>query len=194
MNRPGEVSILRELFVDFRDSGWDNADLRELFLMSNFFRQAEWFRIYESLRNQNSKYCIGTTSELTLEALELLQNNSGLLRGNLLIVDGFYEFTPVQKKILKILTQHFDEVIVSLTIGKEHAAYNYCPDLTGFVGEGEITRKERQSTKKVCFEKIQSNLFNTPLVDTFWRDIYKQVEWKNQWDKFSVKVLQCRSQ
>ncbi|MCK4689825.1 MAG: hypothetical protein KAT41_05990, partial [Candidatus Marinimicrobia bacterium] len=77
VNRPGVVSILRELFVDFRDSGWNSADLRELFLKANLFRQAEWFRIYESLRNQNSKYCIGTTSELTLEALELLQNNSG---------------------------------------------------------------------------------------------------------------------
>ena len=191
VNRPGVVSILRELFVDFRDSGWVNADLRELFLKANLFRQAEWFKIYESLRNQNSKYCIGTTSELTLEALELLQNNSGLLRGNLLIVDGFYEFTPVQKKILKILTQHFDEVIVSLTNDKEHYVYNCIQDLTGFVGEGEITQKERQSAKKVCFEKIQSNLFNIPLVDTLWKDIYKPAEWKNQWDKFSVKVLKC---
>ncbi len=191
VNRPGMVSILTDLFVDFRDSGWDGDDLRDLFLKANLFQHAEWFRIYENLRNQNNKYCIGTTSELMLKAFELLQSNLGLLSGNLLIVDGFYEFTPIQKKILRILTHRFDEVIVSLTNDKEHSAYKYCPDLTGIVGEGEIIRKERQKAKKVCFEKIQSNLFNTLLFNTLWKDIYKPDEWDNQWDKSSVKILQC---
>ncbi len=191
VKRPGMVSILRDLFVDFRDSGWEGADLRNLFLNTNLFQHAELFRIYENLSNQNNKYCIGTTSELLLKAFELLQSNSCILSGNLLIVDGFYEFTPIQKKILGILTQHFDEVIVSLTNDKEHSAYNYCSDLTGIVGKGEVIRRERKRAKKVCFEKIQSNLFNTRLFNTLWKDIYKPDKWDNQWDKSSVKILQC---
>lgn len=193
LTKPGIVSLLQEIFNDFRNCGREIDRLMDLFQQDKFSRSINWLDIYVRLREIQSEYNIGTTSEQILRAVEILSNNYDLLQGKLLIVDGFYEFIPIQTKFLRLLADNFESVIVSLTYSEGHSAYSYCSDLAGFLDNGKTITASRHPAAVIDMEVIQSNLFNCHPGKTIRKETELFPEWINNWKDASVKILQCPS-
>ena len=63
------------------------------------------------------------TTEETLDVLRRLLAKSKLIKGSVLIFDGFTGFTPIQNRLIQELMLLSEETIVSLTLGGEEDPY-----------------------------------------------------------------------
>ncbi|MEY8516035.1 PD-(D/E)XK nuclease family protein [Lachnospiraceae bacterium 29-84] len=63
------------------------------------------------------------TSEELLEVLARVASQSGILKGSVLVLDGFTGFTPVQSYLLEALLRVTEEVIVTVTLDRREDPY-----------------------------------------------------------------------
>ncbi|GEM_PF-532955 len=185
---PGMVNLLQNLFADLRESGLSNQELSNLCSQFFQFPLKSYLNYYFHLRAFCKQTASGPASELLCQALESVENNQ-LPRRDLLIVDGFYEFTPLQICLLQQLLTFYEEVYFSETNHPEHPVYQVCQKFPVFFGEGTRLELDR-SPESTFFIDVQKFLFSNPLPPDV-KVIPNPVEWNNNWDKTALKIVRC---
>lgn len=187
---PGMVNLLQNLFADLRESGLSNQELNNLCSQYDQFPLKPHLNYYFQLRAYCKQTASGPASELLCQALESVQTNQ-LPRRDLLVVDGFYEFTPLQIHLLQQLLTFYEEVYFSETNHPEHPIYQDCQKFPLFFGEGTRLELDRPP-EPTFFTYIQKFLFSNPLPPDV-KIIPNPVEWRNNWDKTALKIVRCAS-
>lgn len=187
----GTVSLLQKMFADFRETGIDDKEMFSLLGKLGNDRITNWFHIYEDIRRQSEENRRVTSSELILRAYECLKNRESLLNGDLLIVDGFYEFTPIQRKILMKLSNSFREILITAVYEPSHDVYRYCRNSTAFLGDVNVINKT--ISKPSAFDSIQMNLFKEGCTLSLPDELVEPSEFSNTWDDTNLKIVECPS-
>lgn len=95
------------------------------------------------------------TTEETLDVLRASLHKSKILKGSVIVFDGFTGFTPIQNRLIQELMELCDETIVTVTIGEQedpytmdgeqklfHLSKKTVADLTRLAKESGVERKE----------------------------------------------------
>ena len=185
----GYIQILQSIFNDFRESGLTSAELDKLALSSGEPQMRAWVSHFNRMRRNYRQNGAGPSGELLVLALELLQNQPPTDWGELLVIDGFYEFTPIQYKILQSLTASFPGIICTSLTNSSQTVYDYCRNRPGLLGAGVTLVLSAKPTGVEWSEVIRTNLFRD-ILNGNQSESNTQSKWKNEWH-FPLKVVQC---
>lgn len=102
--------------------------------------------LYREFMNYiESKYI---TTEETLDVLAAMIPKSELLRGSVIVLDGFTGFTPVQYRVLEQLLLCADQVMVTLLLGREENPYEIGEKSSLFY----LSKKTIADLRKIAFD------------------------------------------
>ncbi|MCL5774566.1 MAG: hypothetical protein M1536_09380 [Firmicutes bacterium] len=78
------------------------------------------FFLYDAYQNNLKKFSLKDNADLAAEAVELIAGNPAVFPDvEELIIDGFYEFTPVQWKMIKLLKSFVSKTTITLSVDEE---------------------------------------------------------------------------
>lgn len=83
------------------------------------------------------------TTEETLELLTRAVEKSEIIRGSIVVFDGFTGFTPIQNRLIQKLLELTDRVIVSITIDMKQNPFQ-------ITGEQELFFLSKKTVKDLC--------------------------------------------
>ncbi len=188
----GYIQILQDIFKDFRESGLTLAELELLAKNSGERELIEWVRLFNKLRQNYRRSSAGPSGESLTIALEILKNKFKSNLGELLIIDGFYEFTPIQHKILQALTPLFTKTICTSIFDSSHPIYEYCQNRPGWLGSGETVMLSERTISSDPLRFLNSKLFKELIKHDNFTPPNAVSNWKNEWNT-PVKIVQCPS-
>jgi len=187
---PGYIQILQNIFDDFRESGLTSAELESLAKNSGEQELTEWVRLFNKLQQTYRRDNAGPSGESLVIALELLKNKPKSNLGELLVIDGFYEFTPIQYKILQALTPFFSKTICTSIYDPSHPIYEYCQNRPGLLGSGETVTLPVRTISSDPLKSLNSSLFKEIIKPDDSATLNTVSKWKNEWNA-PVKIVQC---
>ena len=117
LNRTGYVHEVKSVLSEFMQYGIGPKELETLTEYANgrgglYHKLQDLGVIYQGFREYMEKGYVTAEETLGLLAERLFQ--SRLVRGAVVAVDGFVDFTPVQKRVLRALMERAQEVIVTV--------------------------------------------------------------------------------
>ncbi|MBE5882474.1 MAG: helicase-exonuclease AddAB subunit AddB [Lachnospiraceae bacterium] len=143
VKRPGYIHEVKSMISEFYQYDIREKDMEEM------IAQAQGKGAL-SLKMQDLKTLYGgfaqyirdkyITTEESLDELCGMIPRSGLLRGSVIVFDGFTGFTPVQNRVLRKLMQVADEVIVTLCADGEDDIVHSCEEQKLFALSGKTYR------------------------------------------------------
>ena len=115
---PGFIAMLRDYFAELKRA----LVFPDIFL--SLYKEdaslAEIGRLYLAYQAQLQKHDRADPEGVGWLAVETLENNAGLLsEWGLIVIDGFDSFTPVQERLLKLVSQQVDQLVITLPGEKE---------------------------------------------------------------------------
>jgi len=187
---PGYIQILTTIFNDLRESGVAAEQLLALAGKSDNPDFLVWAKLFNAMRQKYRRQAAGPSGEMLVLAAELLQNPPAMVRGELLIIDGFYEFTPLQRQIITNLAQSYTTTICTSITDPKHTVYNYCRNKPGLFGSGTTTTLAAPDSSLTPVTTLCQSLFNgNPLRDE--KHLLGQSNWENAWAAECLKIVQC---
>lgn len=187
---PGYIQILTTIFNDLREGGLAAEQLVDLAAKSNNPDFPEWVKLFNAMRQKYRRQAAGPSGELLVFAAELLHNPPATVRGELLVIDGFYEFTPLQRQIIKNLAQSYTTTICTSITDSKQAVYNYCRNTPGLFGAGDTITLTANVRPPASIITLCQNLFDgRPLKDE--KHSLSQSNWNNDWTAECLKIVQC---
>jgi ATP-dependent helicase/nuclease subunit B len=187
---PGYLQILQTIFGDLRESGLSAERLAGLFNGQENDEIKDWLGLFHALRKKYRSQSVGPKGESLVLALEILQNRPSDARGELLVVDGFYEFTPIQRQIVENLAESFTVTICTSVTDPTNPVYDYCRNRPGLLGKGDTVILPPPPNISDRISLLRNELFkNNPSPDA--RLSFPQSAWQNEWSGSVVKIVQC---
>lgn len=185
--QPGLVHWLQKLFTEWRETGLTETELQTICQTKHYPALDNYLKIYTEFRSRCRQTASGSVAELILQALEALQTQSGVQR-DLLIVDGFYEFNPLQAKLLQAALREFKEIYLANGFFPAQAVYHYGQDFSTLFGPGKVL--DFPLKLKNLFTFNQQALFATPQ-PVNPANLPKPAPWRNEWSDSQIKVVRC---
>jgi len=186
----GHIQLLQGIFSDFRNSGLTQSGLEKLADHAENPAFSEWIEIYRRLRQIYWQNCAGPAGELLAIALERLQDQPECVSGDLLVIDGFYEFTPIQRDILNVLSSTFKRTICTVVADPTQPVYKYCRNQPGLFGPGELIHIPARVSENGWTEAFRGKLFSGEIRLSNQLRVISQTGWKNDWSAARVKIVQ----
>ncbi len=186
---PGCITLLQEIFDNFRNTGLDANALRQLFRRQKFGRALAYLDLFEELERQYAQKRIGTTTHSLALALQTLQDDPPDFEGDCLFVDGFYEMVPLQTTLLRHISQYYRQTIIGIIDHPDHPVYSYCKDLWPELGQDNSESAIENSDQNDALGRIRQQLFRVPPVDT--EALHFDRSWKNLRQMQGLAVLRC---
>jgi len=186
--RAGTVALLQKTFAEIRNSGLKNDEIQALVRSLNEPSVTGWLDIYDKIRQKAKISRRLNADEQILCAWEMLNDRPDILNGDLLLIDGFYEFTPIQIKIVKKLTDRFSQTFITFPSDKEHAVYSYVRNQIVRFDNSKTIEIQRKPNKSPVLESIRTGSFSDGGHTTILR---KPANWINDWKNCEIKVVQC---
>ncbi len=126
LNRQGYIHEVKSAISEFMQYGIGTEDVKKLAEFSERRGAlSQKLRDLEKLYKGFLDYIRGSfiTTEETLDVLYRMLGESELLKGSVVVFDGFTGFTPIQNRVISGLMQICPEVIVTLTMGEGEDPY-----------------------------------------------------------------------
>ena len=126
IRKPGYISEVKSALSEFMQYGIGTKDVEKLCEYASkrnvlAYKLKDLHLLYEGFLNYiNERYI---TTEETLDILRKVLPRSKVVRGSVIVFDGFTGFTPVQYNVIQELMMQAQEVIVTVTMGVEENAY-----------------------------------------------------------------------
>lgn len=122
---PGTVESVGSVIGEIKRAGMNPVLLRELISTGQPQpRDLDIAAIYEAYQQALDEHRLMDADEATASALHILQSRpdlpSSLAQTTTLFIDGFFDFTPIQKNLLRYLIERIPEVMVNLTYDPRH--------------------------------------------------------------------------
>ncbi|HCL00134.1 MAG TPA: hypothetical protein DHW42_08545 [Candidatus Marinimicrobia bacterium] len=133
-----------------------------------------------------------SSSTILQLANSILEEKGRLPVGNLLVVDGFYEYNPVQKSFLKNLIPLYNRVFIyTPDRTTSHPVFNYLQP---------INEEVECNSEIVISPALKSMTFFNHLADSTFRNQFKKTKslsdrvpilHDNNWEIFDAKIVRC---
>jgi len=126
IRRPGYISEVKSALSEFMQYGLGTKDVEKLCAYAAkrnalAYKLKDLHLLYEGFLNYiNERYI---TTEETLDILRRMLSRSKVVKGSVIVFDGFTGFTPVQYNVIQELMLQAQEVIVTVTMGAREDAY-----------------------------------------------------------------------
>jgi len=187
-----QATLIQNIIAEFRQGGMMDVELSALIRHRPDPVLESGLKIYQQIRQQSREIGGVVPDESLLLAAETLSSNVPFEKREVLIIDGFYEYTGVQRRILKDLTRFYDEIICTITFANL-PPYDYLVDLTGWLGKGRVIETGPSRTFDSVQKTISASLFNFSLLpEKPAEEKYVPVNtWLNQWSRVAIKIVQC---
>lgn len=151
LSKTGYVHEVKSALSEFMQYG---VGIRELEELTEFSRKRG--QLYHKLKDLQVVYRgfldfihdRFLTVEESLEVLASILPGSELIRGSVIVLDGFTGFTPVQNRVIGRLLELAAEVVVTVTIDAHSLALKGCKEQELFA----MSRKMMQSMEKLAEE------------------------------------------
>lgn len=116
LNRPGYIHEVKSAISEFMQYGIDEKKLEELAAFAGkrgslHYKLKDLEVLYRGFREYTKEKFV--TTEETMEQLARKLYSSDLVKGAVIVIDGFTGFTPVQNQVLRALLECSEEMIVS---------------------------------------------------------------------------------
>ena len=121
--RPGSLSLILKIVTELRESGCSINPLKDIARTCSDI--APYVECLNSLFNVASERRLASSPTLLMLFAEHLKNGQYIPFGDRLVVAGFYEFNPVQRKILNSLFDRYPETTLYLPENTGHPALQY---------------------------------------------------------------------
>ncbi|MCK4641153.1 MAG: hypothetical protein KAU06_07440, partial [Candidatus Marinimicrobia bacterium] len=189
--KPRSLALLQQILIDLRESGFSISQLESLSKNISYPHFTSYLSILRYLEQYSVKKRIATTVQLLHQACDILECQKVEHMGDLLVVDGFYEFNPVQKRMLKRLVQKYDRVVIYAPGENDHPTLEYLDP---------ISRMFDDFSCVITVLRDQTPTYFNELAGSFFRNTFKPersfqertpVEWKNNYDSRNVKIVRC---
>ena len=126
IRKPGYISEVKSALSEFMQYGLGTKEVEKLCEYAAkrnalAFKLKDLHLLYDGfLKYINERYI---TTEETLDLLRKVLPRSKVVKGSVIVFDGFTGFTPVQYNVIQELMLQAREVIVTVTMGVEENAY-----------------------------------------------------------------------
>lgn len=126
IRKPGYISEVKSALSEFMQYGIGIKEVEKLCEYASkrnvlAYKLKDLHLLYEGFLNYiNDRYI---TTEETLDILRKVLPRSKVVKGSVIVFDGFTGFTPVQYNVIQELMLQAQEIIVTVTMGVEENAY-----------------------------------------------------------------------
>lgn len=150
INKFGYISEVKSLISEFEQYDISTDLLKEMIDNTDeksilSYKLEDVKIIFDEFKKyKESRYI---TSQEQLDRLTQVVQDSAILKGSVVIFDGFTGFTPVQYRLIKALLDVSDEVMVTVTIDQENLKSQYKDNYELFATSKETIYKLRNLAK-----------------------------------------------
>lgn len=166
LHKQGYIHEVKSAISEFMQYGISTQDLEELIAFSGgkkllAGKLEDLGRIYERFQDYIQDHFV--TAEETLDILRRNLAKSELIKGSVVVLDGFTGFTPIQYRLLQEMAGLCEDMIITLVCGEETSPYRL---------EGEqklfyLTQKTVHDLEKIA---AQANIDRDRREDVFLQD------------------------
>ncbi len=126
IRKPGYISEVKSALSEFMQYGLGTKDVEKLCAYASkrnalAYKLKDLHLLYEHFLNYINERFI--TTEETLDLLRKVLPKSRVVKGSVIVFDGFTGFTPVQYNVIQELMVQAQEVIVTVTLDTRENAY-----------------------------------------------------------------------
>ena len=146
LNKIGYIHEVKSAISEFMQYGLGVSQVGELAEFAKgrgalFYKLKDLEVIYQGFTDYIQKRFI--TTEETLELLTRAVSKSRIIRGSVMVFDGFTGFTPIQYRLIQELLRLTERVIVSITIDTREDPFR-------MGGEQELFYLSKKTVKDLC--------------------------------------------
>lgn len=128
LRKPGYISEMKSILSEFAQYEIDAETLEEMLRKAEkhpnlYYKLCDIQTIHSSFCDYLSERYI--TGEEMLDVLALAIPQSKMLKGSVIVLDGFTGFTPIQNKLLRELLSVCDKVMVTITMDSKENPFVY---------------------------------------------------------------------
>ncbi|RMG53936.1 MAG: hypothetical protein D6723_06215 [Acidobacteria bacterium] len=123
---PGTIESVGQLIGELKRAGMPPSEFRQFISATSRPRPRDLdiAAIYEAYQRELDDRALMDADEATYRALEVLRSRPDLPpwleTTEVLFIDGFFDFTPIQKHLLRYLIERIPEAIINLTYDPRH--------------------------------------------------------------------------
>jgi len=160
---PGFTKEIKSVISELYSYGINLEDIKKIKDMDfdNVYikgKLSDIYTIFEAFKLRIEEKYI-TNEEILLKLCENIKN-SDIIKNSEFVFDGFTGFTPIQNKVLKLLTEYSKKIDITVTI-----PLSECEDM-GSMGFSKIKEQELFNMSKTMINKIYSiNAENNMLIN-----------------------------
>lgn len=185
--QPGRVTLVQQLFSEWRESGLDSSELQALCSSQDLDHLNLYLNVYSQMRRDCWAINRGAPADILVQAKEILKGQSPY-HGDVLSIDGFYEFNPLQVQLLQALIPRFDTIYFTCNYLESHPVYRYSQNFPLLFGAGEVV--EFAPSPRNYFTQIQTGLFTNPIPSNP-ESLPLPTIWQNRWSDVQLKIVRC---
>lgn len=185
IRKPGYISEVKSALSEFMQYGLGTKDVEKLCAFASrrnalAYKLKDLHLLYESFLNYiNERYI---TTEETLDLLRKALPRSRVVKGSVIVFDGFTGFTPIQYSVIQELMVQAQEVIVTVTMDAREDAYvqdgeqklfhlskKTVHDLDRLCKEAGVTRREDE----IIADDVVYRYRNNPGLSHLERELFR---------------------
>ena len=183
----GSITLLRQVLADLRESGYTQAELVSIVNRTKDSRLRNFVAILDYLRS----FPIATTDSIMQLACEALEPPASERLGSNLVISGFYEFNPLQKRLLRNLMPRYERVLLFFLDRKLHPVMNYLAPPESYFGEVKIHKVIPKSSEDSFFAVLADSFFRNQMRVNCALQEREPREWQNCWSHPRLKLVRC---
>ncbi len=158
LHKQGYIHEVKSAISEFMQYGISPSDMPELIRHAEgrgalVHKLKDLAALYQGFKDYIQGKFI--TTEETLDVLRRSLSKSGLIRGSVVVFDGFTGFTPIQNRVIQEIIRLSGETIVSLTLGAGEDPYRVDGEQKLFYLTKKTVRDLEKLAKEVDAERGQ---------------------------------------
>lgn len=151
LHRQGYIHEVKSALSEFMQYGITPADMPQFMKCASgrgalLYKLQDLTTLYQGFLDYIHDKFI--TTEETLSVLRRSLAHSGLIRGSVVVFDGFTGFTPIQNRVIQEIMTLAEETVISLTLGLKEDPYTPDPEQKLFY----LTKKTVKDLEKLAKE------------------------------------------
>ena len=183
----GSITFLQQVLADLRESGYTQAELVKVVNRTMDSRLRNFGAILDYLRS----FPIATTDSIMQLACESLEPQAPERLGSNLVISGFYEFNPLQKRLLKNLMQRYERVLLFMLDRELHPVMNYLAPPESYFGEVKVNQVMLKNSTDSFFAVLADSFFRNQMKVNCALQEREPYEWQNCWSHLRLKLVRC---
>ncbi len=189
--KPGSLALIGQILTELQESGLTNPELTELFKKDNSDLLANYIPALQHLMSIAEDKHLASASTLLCLANDALDKKRFDSPANYLIVDGFYEFNPIQRRLLQNLIDCYKQVTLYYPGFDDHPALAFLNPVDTVLKNRDLRIFSIDKTPPNFFNKLSETFFRNLPTDTTPNSTPDPQEWSNDWTGHYLKLLRC---